>query len=277
MPSPVHGFRRAITFATIFLALSVASGCSPATPTPAPAPSPAAAIHYTYEVVNTFPHDRGAFTEGLVLYHHRLFESTGLNGQSTLREENLQTGEVLRQIPISADYFGEGIAILGSKIYQLTWQNHKGFVYDLDTFHLEKEFAYTGEGWALTTDGQSLIMSDGTSHIRYLDPETFAVKRTITVTLSGTPMSNINELEYVKGEIYANVWQTDYVIRIDPQTGNVVGVINFAGLLPPQDRTPDTDVLNGIAYDDTADRLFVTGKKWPLIFEVRLHPVNQGK
>jgi glutamine cyclotransferase len=144
----------------------------------------------------------------------------------------------------------------------------------LATFQEEKEFTYTGEGWGLTTDGQSLIMSDGTSQIRFLDPTTFAVQRTITVANQGQPVNEVNELEYIKGEIYANVWQTDYVLRIDPATGRVQGLIDFRNLLPPQDRAPDTDVLNGIAYDPVGDRLFVTGKLWPKLFEVRLRPLN---
>jgi len=245
----------------LFLALVSCAPHSPASPEPP---------HYTYEIVNTFPHDRGAFTEGLVFLNGHLFESTGLNNQSTLREDDLATGNVLRQVPLSSEYFGEGLAILGSKAYQLTWQNHQGFVYDLPTFHLIKTFNYDGEGWGLTTDGHSLIMSDGTSQIRFLDPDTLAVQRTLTVTLRGQPVTQINELEYIKGEIYANVWQTNNVLRIDPKTGAVLGVIDFSGLLPAADRAPDTDVLNGIAYDSATDRLFVTGKKWPKLFEVRL-------
>ena len=251
-----------------FLGLLLAlASCAPHAPAPPEPP------HYTYEVVHTYPHDRGAFTEGLVFLNGDLYESTGLNDQSTLREVDLPTGNVLREVPLSSEYFGEGLAILGNKAYQLTWQNHLGFVYDLPTFHLIQTFDYTGEGWGLTTDGHSLIMSDGTSQIRYLDPNTFAVQRTINVTLRGQPVTQINELEYIKGEIYANVWQTDNVLRIDPQTGNVLGVIDFSGLLNPADRAPDTDVLNGIAYDPATGRLFVTGKKWPKLFEVRLKPL----
>ncbi len=226
-------------------------------------------------MVATYPHDPEAFTQGLVFLNNRLFESTGLNGQSTLREDNLETGKVLRQISVPDQYFAEGLAILDNKAYQLTWQSHKGFVYDLETFKLEKEFQYDGEGWGLATDGKSLILSDGTSQIRFLDPETFKVQRTINVTLRGNPLKELNELEYIKGEIYANVWQTFAVVRIDPATGYVTGMIDFTGLLAPSDIKPDTDVLNGIAYDSAHDRLFVTGKKWPKLFEVNLQRIYE--
>jgi glutaminyl-peptide cyclotransferase len=223
-------------------------------------------------VINTYPHDRGAFTQGLVYLDGTLLESTGLNGQSTLRRVDLKTGKVLKQVEVPSQYFAEGLALLNGKLFQLTWQNQKGFVYDLESFKLEKEFSYTGEGWGLTTDGQSLIMSDGTSQIRFLDPVTFEVKRTINVQDHGQPISRLNELEYVKGEIFADIWTTDFVVRIDPATGNVLGAIDFRGLLAPEDRQANTDVLNGIAYDAAGDRLFVTGKFWPKLFEVRLKP-----
>jgi len=267
-----RSFPRASLIASA-LAFFLIAGCS--RPAPAPASStPAAPIYYTYDIVNAWPHDRGAFTEGLVYLNGHLYESTGLNGQSTLREEDLKTGAVLREIKLPNQYFGEGLALLNGHAYQLTWQTQKGFVYDLATFKQEKDFTYTGEGWGLTTDGQSLIMSDGTPQIRFLDPATFAVQRTITVANQGAPVKNVNELEYIKGEIYANVWQTDYLLRIDPATGRVKGVADFRALLDPADRAPDTDVLNGIAYDPTGDRLFVTGKHWPKVFEVRLRPLN---
>ncbi len=251
------------------LALFALASCARTPPEP-PAPK-----HYTYQVVTTYPHDTGAFTQGLVFLNNRLFESTGLNGQSTLREDDLDTGKVLRQTSVPAEYFAEGLAIIGNKAYQLTWQNHKGFVYDLETFKLEKEFYYDGEGWGLATDGKSLILSDGTSQIRFLDSATFKVQRTINVSFRGKPLDNLNELEYIKGEIYANVWRTNAVVRIDPATGNVVGLIDFSGLLQQSDIQPDTDVLNGIAYDAAHDRLFVTGKKWPKLFEVNLHQIYE--
>ncbi len=240
-----------------------------AKPPPAITTAPA---EYTYEVVNVMPHDPGAFTQGLVFLDGGLLESTGLNGESSLRKVDLKTGSVLRRVAVPAVYFAEGLAVLGDRVFQLTWQNHKGFVYDLADFHLEKEFAYEGEGWGLATDGHWLILSDGTDQIRFLDPETFEVKRTIRVYLVDHPVVRLNELEYIKGEIFANVWGANYVVRIDPVTGRVTGIVDFTGLLAPQDRNAGTDVLNGIAYDAAADRLFVTGKRWPKLFEVRLKP-----
>ena len=225
---------------------------------------------YSYEVVKAWPHDRAAFTQGLVFRDGSLLESTGLNGQSTLREVELKSGRILKQVALAPVYFAEGIAVMGSHVFQVTWQNRTGFVYDVDTFQRQKEFAYDGEGWGLTSDGRSLILSDGTDRIRFLDAATFSVMRTISVTLDGKPVNRLNELEYVHGEIFANIWQSDDVVRIDPATGNVRGVINFSGLLAPTERRPDTDVLNGIAYDPKDDRLFVTGKRWPQLFEVRL-------
>jgi glutaminyl-peptide cyclotransferase len=242
----------------------------PASPRPTTPGARPPVIKYDYEIVRTWPHDRGAFTQGLVFRHGRLLESTGLNGRSTLREVELETGRVLKQVTVPPAYFAEGLAVLGSRAFQLTWQNQKGFIYDVDTFQLQREFAYTGEGWGLATDGHSLILSDGTHRIRFLDPATLAVTRTIEVKLDGKPVEHLNELEYIAGEIFANVWQTADVVRIDPATGEVRGVIDFSGLLPAAERAPETDVLNGIAYDAKADRLFVTGKLWPRLFEVRL-------
>jgi len=227
---------------------------------------------YTYEVVNVWPHDRGAFTEGLTYLKGILLESTGLNGSSTLRKVDLPTGRVLQEVRLPSQYFGEGMTVLGDKIYQLTWQSQTGFVYDLESMELEREFSYTGEGWGLTTDGRSLIMSDGTNQIRFLDPATFQVTRTISVFSQGQPLRQLNELEYVKGEILANIWETQSVARIDPATGRLLGLVDFSGLLAPEDRDSHTDVLNGIAYDAGGDRLFVTGKDWPKLFEVRLKP-----
>ena len=227
-------------------------------------------VRYSYEIIATWPHDRAAFTQGLVFRNGGFLESTGLNGQSTLREVEVKSGRVLKQVTLARQYFAEGLAVVGEKAFQLTWQNHTGFVYDADTFRLEREFSYEGEGWGLTTDGRALILSDGSSRLRFLDPATFAVTRTVEVTAQGKPVLRLNELEFIRGEIFANVWQTNEVVRIDPITGHVRGAIDFSGLLSPQDLHPDLDVLNGIAYDAAADRLFVTGKRWPKIFEVRL-------
>jgi glutamine cyclotransferase len=236
--------------------------------------SPAGTVtRYGYEVVRAWPHDPAAFTQGLVFREGSLLESTGLNGRSTLREVELETGRPRKQVALANQYFGEGLAVIGSQAFQLTWQNGKGFVYDVDTFRLVKEFTYTGEGWGLATDGKLLILSDGTSQIRFLDPATFQMVRTIQVTRDGRPLERLNELEFIHGEIFANVWETDEIVRIDPATGVVRGVIDFSGLLPRTERRPDTNVLNGIAYDPAGDRLFVTGKLWPKVFEVRLKVV----
>ena len=176
-------------------------------------------------------------------------------------------------MPVPDRYFAEGLAVLGGKAFQLTWKAEKGFIYDEATFRLELEFAYTGEGWGLAMDGNSLIMSDGTSQIRFLDPATFKVQRTIQVAVQGRPVNQLNELEYIQGEIFANIWQTDFVVRIDPGNGSVTDVINFAGLLSLAERAAGADVLNGIAYDNANDRLFVTGKLWPKVFQIRLKRV----
>jgi glutamine cyclotransferase len=225
---------------------------------------------YSCQVIHIWPHDRNAFTQGLVFLDGKLLESTGLYGQSTLRQVELETGKVLRQIPVPNQYFAEGMAVLGGKIFQLTWRHGKGFVYDLETWRREKEFAYAGEGWGLATDGQSLILSDGTEQLRFLDPVTFQVKRTVRVHDHGRPLTKLNELEYVKGEIFANIWTETLVARIDPATGRLLGLIDFSGLLALEDYRERIDVLNGIAYDAKGDRLFVTGKWWPKLFEVRL-------
>jgi glutaminyl-peptide cyclotransferase len=235
-------------------------------------PPGAGPARYTYEVVHSWPHDPGAFTQGLVFQNGEFLESTGLNGRSSLREVSLETGKVMRQDTVPSAYFAEGLAVIGDKAYQLTWKGQTGFIYDVPSFELRGTFPYEGEGWGLTTDGKLLVMSDGTSSIRFIDPETFKVVRSIEVTLSGKPVVRLNELEWIKGEIFANVWQTDTVVRIDPKTGEVRGVIDFSFLLP-LDQRAGADVLNGIAYDPAHDRLFLTGKLWPKLFEVRLKPV----
>jgi glutamine cyclotransferase len=240
-------------------------------PEPTPNPSTATALAYGYEVVNTFPHDPGAFTQGLVFSDGVLFESTGLNGQSSLRRVALETGEVLKQRDIDAQYFAEGLALFDGRLIQLTWRNGVGFVYDKDSFEPLGNFTYPNEGWGLTQDGTHLIMSDGSSTLRFLDPHTFEVVREVAVTSEGQPVVRLNELEYVAGEIWANVWQTDAIARIDPATGAVRGWIDLSGLLPAEERAA-ADVLNGIAYDAAGDRLFVTGKLWPTLFEIRVAP-----
>lgn len=259
--------------ALLFFALNgcgrPAASAVPADPPLAPGGAPAL---YTYEVVHRWPHARDAFTEGLVYRNGDMLESDGLYGQSTLRDVDLRTGRIEKELAIPPQYFAEGLAVIGDKAYQLTWRSQVGFIYDAGTFQKLGEFHYQGEGWGLTNEGSLLVMSDGTSRIRFIDPADFHLVRSIQVTARGRPVSNVNELEWVRGEIFANVWETDQVIRIDPSDGKVRGVIDFSGLLPPLERVPGTDVLNGIAYDAARGRLFVTGKNWPEIFEVRIIP-----
>jgi len=229
---------------------------------------------YTYKVINTYPHDRSAFTEGLVFEDGVLYEGTGLHGYSTLRRVKLETGEILQIRELSSQFFGEGVTIYGNKIIQLTWQSHIGFVYDKYTFKLLKKFNYPDEGWGITHNGKHLIMSDGTSTLHFLDPETFKEISQIEVSANNIPVTRINELEYIQGEIYANIWQTERIARIDPLTGQVTGWIDLKGILSPEDHSETVDVLNGIAYDTKNDRLFVTGKFWPKLFEIEL--IGQG-
>ncbi len=272
LPASLRIFPSALLLAA---ALLLTPACKPTASSPASTPASPAA-HYTYTVVATYPHDPEAFTQGLLyLNSDTLLEGTGQPGRSSLRRVELTTGNVLKRVNLPAPYFGEGIAVLGDRIYQLTWQHQKGFIYDLTSFAPLGNFAYTGEGWGLTTDGHSLILSDGTATIRFLHPETFAVARTIDVTLDGRPIPRLNELEFIDGEIVANIWQTHTIVRIDPATGHVTGVIDLTGILPAADRTPTTDVLNGIAYDPATKRLFVTGKNWPRLFEIKLHPKSR--
>jgi glutaminyl-peptide cyclotransferase len=223
-----------------------------------------------YRVVNVYPHDRLAFTQGLQYVDGFLYEGTGLNGRSSIRKVRLETGEVLQKRDLPAAHFGEGIAVWNDDLIQLTWQSNVAFVYDTATFAPKRTFQYRGEGWGLTHDGTNLVMSDGTDELRLLDPATFAERRRIRVTAANQPLRSLNELEYVKGEIFANVWMTDAIARIAPSTGRVLGYVDLRGLLPAADRAADTDVLNGIAYDEQKDRLFVTGKLWPKLFEIRL-------
>lgn len=244
------------------------------TATPANA-APSAAVQVpisTYRVLNVFPHDPTAFTQGLVYQDGIFYEGTGLRGQSTLRKVDPATGQVLQGIRLPDQYFGEGIAILGQRLYQLTWQENTGFIYDKDSFELLDTWRYEGEGWGLATDGQRLLMSDGSHELRFLDPETLAeLGRVAVLDDAGQPVSRLNELEWVGGEVWANVWQTDRIARIDPASGRLLGWIDLAGLLPDEDRAAQrVDVLNGIAYDAATARLFVTGKWWPKLFEIEL-------
>ena len=224
----------------------------------------------SYRIVNTYPHDPEAFTQGLVFADDILYEGTGLRGQSSLRKVDLVSGNILQIRNLPPRYFGEGITVFGNKVIQLTWQAKIGFVYDKKTFQLLGGFNYPTDGWGITHDGNRLIMSDGTSTLRLLDPQTFKEVARIEVHSTDGPVTRLNELEYVKGEIYANVWRTDRIARISPQTGKVLGWIELGGLLSPEDRGRRIDVLNGIAYDAKNDRLFVTGKLWPKLFEIEL-------
>lgn len=235
------------------------------------APGPGGPLpSYTYSIVRSYPHDRGAFTQGLIVGNGFFYEGTGLNGRSGLRKIKIETGEVLQTRPLSQEYFGEGITEWKGSIVQLTWQNGIGFVYDMATFDRTRTWTYKGEGWGLTHDGARLIMSDGTAQLRFLDPATFKETGRVTVRDQRGPVQSLNELEYVKGEIFANIWQTDRIARISPRDGRVLGWIDLSGLLSAAERgTPDA-VLNGIAYDEAADRLFVTGKLWPRVFEIKL-------
>lgn len=220
------------------------------------------------QVVHTYPHDRQAFTEGLLYYNGFLYEGTGLEGHSVIRKVKLETGEILQERAIPPNLFGEGIAILNGKLYEMTYQTKLGMIYDLETFQLLSRFTYEQEGWGMTTDGHRLLMSDGSDVLRWREPDTFAESGKISVTDHGHPVQELNELEWVEGEIYANVWKKDVVARISPKDGHVIAWISIAGL---KDRSWDrADVANGIAYDAVGKRLFVTGKWWPKLFEIRV-------
>jgi len=228
---------------------------------------------YGYTVVRSHPHDREAFTQGLIFRDGVFYEGTGLNGRSGIRKVKIETGEVLQTRPLAREYFGEGITEWKGQIVQLTWRSQVGFVYDLRTFEETKRWSYAGEGWGLTHDGARLIMSDGSAALRFLDPSTLKETGRVTVRDANRPVDQLNELEYVKGEILANIWQTDRIVRISPKDGRVTGWIDLSGLLTPAERAAVNaggGVLNGIAYDAAGDRLFVTGKLWPRVFEITL-------
>jgi len=235
---------------------------------------------YTYEIVKTYAHDAKAFTQGLVFHNGFFYEGTGGsrargdNFFSSLRKVELESGKVLQKFDLATDYFGEGITIFNDKIYQLTWREKTAFVYDLNDFKLLKEFRYSGEGWGLTHDDAHLMMSDGTHIIRFINPENFETVRTIAVfDEKGKPLMELNELEYIKGEIWANIWQKGEIVRIDPNTGKLLGRIDLTKLADEQmENSREADVLNGIAYDEAADRLFITGKKWNKLFEIKIKP-----
>jgi len=236
---------------------------------------------YTYEIVKTYPHDSNAFTQGLVFRDGVLYESTGEYGDSTLRKVDLSSGKVLQKQDVAEDFFAEGMTILNDKIYQITWRERTAFVYDLN-FKLLKEMRYQGDGWGLTNDGTNLIMSDGTHVIRFVNPENFQTVRTVAVFReNGQPLMNLNELEYVKGEIWANIWHSEqpnivgkpnYIARIDPNSGKLLGWIDLSGISPEDVSRDSENTLNGIAYDEASDRIFVTGKNWRKLFEIKVKP-----
>jgi len=229
---------------------------------------------YGYKIVNIYPHDPSAFTQGLFYEGGYLYEGTGLYRKSTLGKVELKTGKVLKLLPLPPGYFGEGLTSWKGALIQLTWKERKGFVYEKESFRLLREFSYATEGWGITHDNAHLIMSDGSAWLYFLDPETFMLVRKMEVRDRGAPVSGLNELEYVKGKIYANIWPTERIAIISPQTGNVEGWIDLAGLSGSMGIPQKIDVLNGIAYDQDKDRLFVTGKLWPKLFEIKLVPAR---
>ena len=225
-----------------------------------------------FRVVHTYPHDPQAFTQGLVFVDGRLYESTGINGKSSLRMVDLESGRVLQDLHVDSKYFAEGLTDWGTTLVQLTWESHVALIYDRFSFRLLRTFWYSGEGWGLTHDAKSLILSDGTATLRFYDPAIFHEERRMTVRDHGKPVTELNELEYVRGQIYANIWHSDRIARISPATGKVLGWIDLEGLLAPAERTDPEAVLNGIAYDAGHNRLFVTGKLWPKLFEIEVIP-----
>jgi glutamine cyclotransferase len=234
---------------------------------------------YTYRIVHTYPHDPDAFTQGLIYHDGVLYESTGLWGRSALRKVELETGKVLQTSQLNDNYFGEGITLWQDQLIQLTWKTNRGFVYNLQTFEKLKDFTYSTEGWGITHDADKLIMSDGSDTLYFLNPQTFERIGTLPVRdQNSKPVVNLNELEYINGEIFANIWYTNKLARISPKTGQVLGWIDLTGLNPESSSGSDSQaVLNGIAYDETGKRLFVTGKLWPELFEIELIPCRQGR
>ena len=252
------------------MTLAACSGRTKTLRTETPAATPAAPRTYTYRVIESYPHSTDSYTQGLLFADGVMWEGTGEYGHSRLQRIDLETGrtDVVATLPRSE--FGEGIALLDGKIYQLTWENNKAYVYDAATGRQLRTFAYAGEGWGLTTDGEKLYMSDGTANIYTLDPATFKREKRTTVTLRGETLNFLNELEWIDGKIWANVYTTDQIVIIDPATGAVEGIVDLTGLLPEEDVTPATDVLNGIAYDAAGGRIFVTGKNWNKLFEIEI-------
>lgn len=260
----------AVAAAVVALAAACKDGNGDETETPVDAPAPVVSV----EQVRSFPHDSTAFTQGLLWLGGRLYESTGRYGQSSLRIVEVETGNVLQRVTLGPQYFAEGVAAVGDRLYQLTWREGVAFLYEAGTLRQVGQVAYQGEGWGLTSDGRRLIVSDGSSYLTFVDPDSFQVDTTLRVTDGGQPVDQLNELDWVKGEIWANVWHTNRIARIDPATGRVKGWLDLSALIPPV-RDPEA-VLNGIAYDEQADRLLVTGKLWPRLYEIRVPSLNIG-
>jgi len=269
-PMQIMFVKRQLYLIVMLLLIEAVAGCGHKTAAVNARQPPQEVPTYTYEILNVWPHDPGAFTQGLTYHDGLLWESTGRYGQSSLRKVDLTTGKILERVEVPKEYFAEGMTLFQGKVFQLTWKAQRGFIYDPASFKLQTTFPYEGEGWGLTHDDQFLILSDGTNRLRFIDPADFQVKRTIAVYDHNQPLTNLNELEYIKGEIYANIWHTDRIVRLDPRSGQILGWIDLAGLLSPAERSDAEAVLNGIAYDETNDRLFVTGKLWPKVFEIRL-------
>lgn len=261
--------RAAVVLLAALLTASPAAAQTAAPPVPASA-RPAAVPVYGFEIVRAWPHDPGAFTQGLEFHNGVLLESTG-RYPSTIRRVRLEDGVVLQRRELDDEYFGEGLTAFGDRLLTLTWKGGKGFIWDPATLEPRGEFAYAGEGWGLTHDATRLILSDGTAELRFLDPATLAETGRVAVTLEGRPVRRINELEWIEGEVFANLWRTDYIVRINPASGEVTGIVDLTGLLPDRSGLDPADaVLNGIAWDAEGRRLFVTGKNWPTLFEIRL-------
>ena len=246
------------------VAVAAILACAPATAQRKPAPV------QSYKVIATFPHDTTSFTQGLVFAADgQLYESTGLEGESTLRRVDINTGQTLQRIDVPAQYFAEGLAMVGDDLLQLTWRHKIGFVYDRHTFKQKRTFSYKTEGWGIAYDGTAnLVMSDGSDTLTFLDPKSLAFAKTLRVMDAGRPVGNLNELEWIEGEIWANVWMTDRIARISPNTGEVNAWIDLATLFPLVERRPPADVLNGIAYDKATRRIYITGKKWPRLYQI---------
>lgn len=264
---------KAVLLICLAVFLTAAPGSGAAESLPVPVLSAAGIPAYGCKLDAAWAHDPAAFTQGLAYHNGYLYESTGLRGASSLRKIDVVTGRVLKLHRLPPSYFAEGMTILNGKIYQLTWTAGKCFVYGLERFDVQNEFSYQGQGWGLAHDGQRLIMSDGSHRLRFIDPATFTTEEVVEVLLNGRPLKRLNELEYVRGEVYANIWQTHSIARIDPLSGKVLGLIDVSGLAARFSPIRRVDVANGIAYDNIGDRLFITGKLWPKLFHVTLTPL----